>query len=129
MELVGKIIKILPLQEGQGANGPWKKQDFIIETEEQYPKKVCFNAWGDKITQFNLQEGQSYKVSINIESREYNERWYTDVRAWKVEPAGAVAAPPANTVAPVQDTAPQTNATASTEDDIFEGGGDDDLPF
>ena len=129
MELVGKIIKILPLQEGQGANGPWKKQDYIIETEEQYPKKVCFNAWGDKITQFNVQEGQSYKVSINIESREYNERWYTDVRAWKVEPAGVAAAPPpANTAAPVQNTQPQTTASNTSEDDIFEGG-DDDLPF
>jgi len=129
MELVGKIIKILPLQSGEGNNGPWKKQDYIIETEEQYPKKVCFNVWGDKIDQFKVQEGQAYKVSINIESREYMEKWYTDVRAWKLEPANAAQStpPPANTAAPVQNTEPQT-ATSTTEEDIFEGG-DDDLPF
>lgn len=89
MELEGKIIQINPLQSGEGKNGTWKKQEFVVETKSQYPKKVCITAWGDKIDQFNLTENEDVTVSIDIESREYNGRWYTDVRAWKVEKAGA----------------------------------------
>lgn len=89
MEIEGKIIQINPLQSGEGKNGTWKKQEFIIETKSQYPKKVCIVAWGDKIDQFNLQQNVDVKVSIDIESREFNGRWYTDVRAWKVEQNGA----------------------------------------
>ncbi|NNC96257.1 MAG: DUF3127 domain-containing protein [Chitinophagales bacterium] len=85
MEISGTIIQILPLQEGEGRNGPWKKQDFILETKDQYPKKVCISIWGDKIDQFNLSEGKDITASINVESREYNGRWYTDVKAWKIE--------------------------------------------
>ncbi len=88
MELEGKIIQINPLQSGQGKNGPWKKQEFIVETKSQYPKKVCITAWGDKIDQFNLQLQEDVKVHIELESREYNSRWYTDVRAWKVDKLG-----------------------------------------
>ena len=88
MELEGKIIQINPLQSGEGKNGTWKKQEFIVETKSQYPKKVCITAWGDKIDQFNLQQNQDVKVSIELESREFNSRWYTDVRAWKVENLG-----------------------------------------
>lgn len=85
MELSGKVISILPLQKGQGKNGEWKKQEYIIETAaSQYPKKVCVSVWGDKIDQFSMKEGEPVTVSIEIESREYNGRWYTDVRAWKV---------------------------------------------
>lgn len=88
MELEGKIIQINPLQSGQGKNGTWKKQEFVVETKSQYPKKVCITAWGDKIDQFNLKQNQDVKVSIELESREFNNRWYTDVRAWKVENLG-----------------------------------------
>jgi hypothetical protein len=85
MELEGKVIQINPLQSGEGRNGTWKKQEFIIETTSQYPKKVCVTVWGDKIDQFNIQQNEDLKLSIELESREYNNRWYTDVRAWKVE--------------------------------------------
>ena len=84
MEVSGKIIEILPVKSGQSANGEWRKQEYILETEAQYPKKVCFMAWGDKIDQFNLQQGEAVEVSIDLESREYNGRWYTDVKAWKI---------------------------------------------
>ena len=89
MELEGKIIQINPLQSGEGKNGTWKKQEFIVETKSQYPKKVCITAWGDKIDQFNPKEGEDAKISIEIESREYNGRWYTDVKAWRMEKIGA----------------------------------------
>ena len=89
MELTGKIIELLPEQSGESSRGPWRKQQYILETEGQYPKKVCFMAWGDKIDEFKLQVGETVTASINLESREYNGRWYTDVKAWKVEKGGA----------------------------------------
>lgn len=85
MELSGSIIQVLPLQTGEGRNGPWKKQDFIIETESQYPKKVCVSVWGDKIDGNLIQVGNAVTASIEVESREYNGRWYTDVRAWRLD--------------------------------------------
>ena len=91
MEIKGKIIEILPEKSGQSANGEWRKQEYILETDTSYPKKICFMAWGDKIGEFNLQQGENVEVSVDLESREYNGRWYTDVKAWKVsrDSAGA----------------------------------------
>ncbi len=92
MEVSGTIIQLQPLQSGEGRNGLWRKQDYILQTNEQYPKKICFNFWGDKIDQFGLQVGDSIKLSFDIESREFNGRWYTDVRGWKAEKEGSAAA-------------------------------------
>ena len=110
MEPIGKIIQILPLQEGVSkAGNPWKKQEYILETlGTQYPRKVCFNLFGDNVDKFPMQVGQDVTVSIDIESREFNGRWYTDVRAWNVlngvqlagAPAPGFAAAPAQPVAP-----------------------------
>ena len=88
VEIKGKIIEILPEKSGQSANGEWRKQEYILETESNYPKKICFMAWGDKIGEFNLQQGENVEVSVDLESREYNGRWYTDVKAWKVSKDG-----------------------------------------
>lgn len=85
MELSGKIVKVLPQQSGQGRNGVWKKQEYVLEYGDAYPKLVCFNLWGDKIDQFALEEGDKATVSFDIESREFNGKYYTDVKAWKVE--------------------------------------------
>lgn len=85
MQLVAKLIQLLPLQTGTGKNGAWKKQDMVVETEGQYPKKVCISVWGDKINPNHLTVGNKLKIDFDIESREYNSRWYTDVKAWKVE--------------------------------------------
>ena len=84
LEIIGKIIEILPEKSGQSANGEWRKQEYILETETSYPKKICFVVWGDKIGQFNLKQGELVEVSVDLESREYNGHWYTDVKAWKV---------------------------------------------
>ena len=94
LEISGKIIEILELKSGKSANGEWRKQDYVLETEAQYPKKVCFMAWGDKIDQFNIQQGETVAVAIDLESREYNGRWYTDVKAWKVSREDATAGSP-----------------------------------
>ena len=94
LEISGKIIEILEVKSGQSANGEWRKQEYVLETEAQYPKKVCFMAWGDKIDQFNIQQGETVAVAIDLESREYNGRWYTDVKAWKVSRDDATAGSP-----------------------------------
>jgi hypothetical protein len=87
MEISGKIIQSLPEQSGNGRNGVWKKKDYILETEGNYPKKVCITVWGEKIEQFNMQEGDQVNLGIEIESREFNGKWYTDVKAWKLDKA------------------------------------------
>ena len=88
MEISGKIIELLEVKSGQSANGEWRKQEYVLETEAQYPKKICFMAWGDKIDQFDIKKDEQLTVSIDLESREYNGRWYTDVKAWKVSRDG-----------------------------------------
>ena len=84
MEIKGKVIEILAIQSGEGQRA-WRKQDFIIETPSQYPKKVCISLWGEKIEDAALKVGEEISASIDLESREYNGRWYTNVRAWKIE--------------------------------------------
>ena len=88
MQLTAKLTQLLPIQTGTGKNGEWKKQDVILETEGTYPKKICVSFWGDKIDEKCLQPGNMLKIDFDIESREYNGRWYTDVKAWKVEVDG-----------------------------------------
>lgn len=88
LKIKGKVVKILEEQSGKGKNGPWRKQDFILETQGNYSKKVCITQWGDKIDQFNVKEGEEITVFIDIQSREYKGNWYTDVKAWKVERGG-----------------------------------------
>ncbi len=86
----GKLIKVLPEQSGEGRNGRWVRQDFVIEIPGEYPKTMCFSLWGEeKIKNIRaINEGDNLKVSFDISSREYNERWYTDLRAWKIEKMG-----------------------------------------
>jgi hypothetical protein len=100
MEISGKIIAVLPMASGQGKNGMWRSQDYVLETTDQYPKKVCFNLFNDKIDQFPMAIDDVVNVSFDVESREYNGRWYTNIRAWKVDKNGAaqVAAAPAAAV-------------------------------
>ena len=87
MDISGKLLQLLPAQEGQGKNGPWKKQEFILETGDTYPKKVCIAVWGDKIDMKSFKLGDALEVSFDVESREFNGKWYTDVKAWKVNTA------------------------------------------
>lgn len=125
LSVKGKFVKALPEISGEGRNGRWVKQSFVIETMDQYPKKICLIAWGDKTAAVkNMNEGDEVKAQISIESREYNERWYTDVRAWEIEKLSAGApsgqaqqnTPVAGT--PVWNQPPETGESPS-----------DDLPF
>lgn len=91
LELSGKLLQVLPLQSGTGKNGNWQKQDFVIETADQYPKKVCFSAWSDKVDALKkIEPGTIVKVAFNAESREFNGKWYTDLRIWKIEANGSM---------------------------------------
>lgn len=94
MEVTGKIIVALPEVGGQSQKGnAWKKREYVLETQETYPRKVFFNFFGDRVDQFPLQVGQMVKISFDIDSREYNGRWYVDIRAWKAEDATPGTAP------------------------------------
>ncbi len=119
MEIQGKVIQLMPEQTGEGRNGTWKKKDYVIETGDKYPKKLCFNMWGDKIDQFPMKEGDDVKVHFDVESREYNGRWYTEVKAWKVDNLSQQAgggAPAAG--GNVDLSAPEFNAPPPGEDDL-----------
>ena len=114
MQLTGKLLQLLPLQTGAGKNGEWKKQDIIVETAGQYPKKVCISIWGDKIDANKLRVGNILKLDFEIESREYNSRWYTDVKAWRVEVQGASQ----NASVEAEYVPPTVDMSVQSEDDL-----------
>ncbi|MCL2417217.1 MAG: DUF3127 domain-containing protein [Bacteroidales bacterium] len=134
MELTGQLIKILPEATGQGVRGPWIKQEFVIETKDQYPKKACFSVWGDKVDilrKFGMND--MVKVSFNVESREHQTtgRWYTELRAWRIDRAGdesGYSAPmPAYSNSAPEPTIPKP--VENTEGVTFSNEQADDLPF
>lgn len=132
MEIVGKVVRLGNLTEGQSARGPWRKQDLIIETEEQYPRTVCLSCWTNQIEEIqHFAPGQTIKAQIEISSREFNGKWYTDVRVWRFDPVGATA--PAAAPAPQQmhQTPPAAPAAAPAQDYFppADQGSVDDLPF
>lgn len=88
MDFTGKIIFALPAKSGLKKNGEsWKSQEFVIEnTEGQYPKKMCFNVFGDdKITTFDIKLGDEVKVYFDIDAKQWNDRWFNSINAWKVD--------------------------------------------
>ena len=85
MQLTAKLTQLLPIQTGTGKNGEWKKQDIIVETDGQYPKKVCISIWGDKINEGQLKIGTLLKIDFDIESQEYNGKWFTNVKAFSIK--------------------------------------------
>ncbi len=87
LDLAGTLIQVLPETTGEGTNGPWRKTSFVIEVESgKFKKKVCFTVWGDKIDEIKrFSPGNQVTVHFDIESRSFNDRWYTDARMWKIE--------------------------------------------
>lgn len=134
MEITGKVVRLGALVEGTSARGPWRKQELIIETEEQYPRTVCLICWSNQIDEIQqFAPGQSIKAQIEISSREFNGKWYTDVRAWRFDPVGA-AAPVGAPAQPVQQPAMHQTppvATAAPSNDYYPPTEEsvDDLPF
>ncbi|MCL3780638.1 DUF3127 domain-containing protein [Prolixibacteraceae bacterium JC049] len=87
LQISGQIIQILPVQSGVSKAGKeWQKQEFVIETEEQFPKSVCFTLFNDKINILQgYNQGDQVDVGFNLESREFNGRWYHNINAWKID--------------------------------------------
>lgn len=82
----GKIFAILPETKGMSAKGEWVSQDFVLKTEEDYPKNICFTIFGvDKIKEANIRVGDVVSIGVNLESREFKGRWYTSIKAWSVK--------------------------------------------
>lgn len=128
MEVTGRVIAVLPEQGGVSKSGnEWKKQEYVIETQEQYPKKVCFQIFGaDRIAQAAIQPGEMITVFFDIDSREYQGRWFTNISCWKVDrpaPEGAVSS--SGNVTP-DNFAP---AGAPVAPDFGPANPVDDLPF
>jgi hypothetical protein len=137
MELTGSLLKKLPVQSGVSSRGEWQKQEFIVEYQDgNFPKKVCLNVWGDKVPDLeSFNEGDKLKIFFNIESREYNQRWYTDLRAWRIDrdETASFPDPASNETAqgfpePSQGfPEPNQESTANPED--YQSDTVDDLPF
>ena len=116
MEVSGKIIQVLPEQGGisKTSGKEWKLQAYVLETQEQYPRKVHFEVFGeDRIKANPCQLDDIVTVSFDIESREFNGRWYTSIRAWKIQQGVVEAAPQPVAVAQTV-AAPQPVAVAQT---------------
>ena len=130
MDAEGKIIVKLPLQSGVSkAGNQWSKQEYVLETQEAYPKKIHFSFFGDRANQYPLEVGDQVKLSFDIDSHEYNGRWFTSTNGWKAEKIDANAAPqqPMNQPAPmagVPGTVPPPPVDFSPA-----AGDNDDLPF
>ena len=130
MEFEGTVFKIMPATSGQSARGAWQRQEVIFDmkSQSQYPRKICVTFFNKPEEVARLAVGAEYNVSIDVESREYNGRWYTDVRAWRIvakeqaveAPASGIMPPPYDAPMPTQEPA---YAQSSAAQDV------DDLPF
>lgn len=133
MEVTGKIIFALPEMSGVSkAGNTWKKREYVLETQETYPRKIHFDFFGERADQFPLNVGDTIKLSFDIESREYNGRWFTSIRGWKAEPATAgMGAPmPAAPMAGAGQAFPEPPAqTVPGGFPAPEPSATDDLPF
>lgn len=123
MEFEGIVYKILPVTRGTSARGEWQRQDVVFEVPSEFSRKICVTFFNKESDVAKLREGAAYTVSVNVESREYNGRWYTDVRAWRLQPKAeqtGESMPPMPDMPPLGPE-PQAGAAAASEVD--------DLPF
>ncbi len=127
MEIKGKILKKLSLQSGESRNGgSWKRQEYLLEYGDRFPKTVCFSLRNDNVDKYPLEIDEEVVISVDVLSREYNGRYYTDVVAWKVDKASDMPqqAAPAATAQTFAPAAPTTASSADLKDESA-----DDLPF
>ncbi|MCR4765954.1 MAG: DUF3127 domain-containing protein [Bacteroidaceae bacterium] len=128
MEFSGKVIAILPTRTGvsKATGNEWKVQSYVVENHDQFPRRMCFEVFGaDKIDQFNIQMGEELNVSFDIDARQWQDKWFNSIRAWKVERVQDAAAEGQQ---PVDVNVPPFVA----EPPAFQGGENnaaDDLPF
>ncbi|MDE6263613.1 MAG: DUF3127 domain-containing protein [Paramuribaculum sp.] len=120
MEIKGKVILALPEQTGTSQKGnSWKKREYVLETHDSFPRKIHFDFFGDRADQYPLQAGDEITLFFDIESREFNGRWYTSIRGWKAEKAAAAAPAYPGSIPPMDNVPPPPPAPNDN----------DDLPF
>ena len=124
MEFEGVVYKIMPATKGTSARGDWQRQEVIFELPQEFSRKICVIFFNKESEVARLREGMTCTVSVNIESREFNGKWYTDVRAWCVQPKEETpAAPPMPDMPPFGDEPQYGGAPAAPMAEV------DDLPF
>ena len=122
MEFKGLVYKVLPVVKGQGTRGEWVKQEVVFEQPDEFNRKLVVGFWGDKAQDAAaLKPGEMVEVAVNLESREYNGRWYTEARAWKLTRAAA-----AQPAAPAMPDMPPMPTVEEPSYSTLEA---DDMPF
>ena len=134
MEIQGKVIAVLPERSGVSARGEWKSQTYVIETQEQYPKKMAFDVFGaDRLAQFNIHSGEEILVSFDIDAHEYQGRWFNSIRVWNVTKVSQQAMASSANAAGVANPTNQQNLfppeQQSAQQQAQQRGNSDDLPF
>ena len=133
MELQGRVIAVMEPREGTSARGPWKSQQYVIETHDQYPKKMVFDIFGaERIDQFAIKAGVEILVSFDVDAHEYNGRWFNNIRAWNIQRVDAAAAQAGNMPPAAAPIAPQSQPAAGSQAPFPPAASDsaaDDLPF
>ena len=134
MEIQGKVIAVLPERSGISARGEWKCQTYVIETQEQYPKKMAFDVFGaDRIVNFGIQVGEVINVSFDIDAHESQGRWFNSIRAWNVTKVSQQAMASSANAAGVANPTNQQNLfppeQQSAQQQEQQRGNSDDLPF
>lgn len=130
MEISAKLFKILPSETIETKNGQLKKQLFVVETQDQFPKKICFEIFNDKVNLGQVSEGTQVKVFFEPESREWQGKWFTSLRAWRVDTDSSGASSGGGQS--YQQSEPQAasmQAPSSSGASFDETPGNDDLPF
>ncbi len=127
MEFEGTVVQIFDAAKGTSARGDWQRQEVLFEIQEgQYPRKVVVTFFNKEQEVKSMSVGGVYTVSINLESREFNGRWYTNANGWRVQSKGAAAPAQAPAAAPMppMPTSPMSEAPSySSSEEV------DDLPF
>ena len=129
MEFEGTVFRIMPATSGQSPRGAWQRQEvvFDVKSQSQYPRKICVVFFNKPEEVARLAVGAEYTVSIDVESREYNGKWYTDVRAWRIMPKEQVPPTPAGGInpptaayppMPTEEPAYVSNSAAQEVDDL-----------
>lgn len=126
MEIKGTIVQVLPPQSGiSKAGNAWKKQEYILENNEgQFPRKICFTCFGQNADTIQLQVGQRIIASFDVESREYNGRWFTEARLWRAVPDEAT-----TQVAPQPVTQPTSTGTVPPPPVVPQAPAEEEFPF
>ena len=136
MELTGRIIAVMEPRSGVSARSgnPWMTQEYVIEVPGQYPKRCVFNIFGeDRIKQFNIQMNEDITIQFDIDAREYNGRWYNDIRAYNVVrgqmPVAGAPVGGAPVASPFPPVSAATDPFPPSQEPVSGEGSADDLPF